>query len=211
VEFDQFPSEILSGVDVYKTAIANRTAGGLVGSIDMRTIRPLDVSKSVLAVGARGTYVDDKVIPTVTDKGFRVYATLVQQLADDTMGIAVSAAYSDEPYHTRDWNAWGYGGYGPNQFGISGVKTWSEASRLKRLGLNGTFQAEFTDQLTLTVDGFYSHFDEKLEQKGFEMPIQCCGSTITAFTPVPSSCWVAQGLFAYRLKSATPQKPPFAT
>ncbi|MFM5893206.1 MAG: TonB-dependent receptor plug domain-containing protein, partial [Novosphingobium sp.] len=146
VEFDQFPSEILSGVDVYKTAEADHTAGGLVGSINLRTIRPLDAKKRVVAIGARGTYVDQKVIPTSTDKGYRVYGTYVDTFADDTMGIALSAAYSDEPYQTRDWNAWGYGGYGPNAFGLNGVKTWSESSRLKRLGLNGTFQAKLGSQ-----------------------------------------------------------------
>lgn len=183
VEFDQFPSEILAGVDVYKTSQASRTAGGLVGSINMRTLRPLDVGKRVIAVGARGSIVDQQVIPTTGNKGYRVYGTYVDQFADDTMGIALSAAYSDEAYHTRDWNAWGYGGYGTDQYGISGVKTWSEASRLKRLGLNGTFQAKFSDQLTFTLDGFYSNFNEKLDQKGFEMPILCCGSTVTGFTP----------------------------
>ncbi len=183
VEFDQFPSEILSGVDVYKTSQASRTAGGLVGSIDLRTIRPLEVGKRIIAFGARGTYVDQKVIPTSTNKGYRVYGTYVDQFADDTIGIALSAAYSDEPYQTHDWNAWGYGNYGPNQYGISGVKTWEETSQLKRLGLNGTFQAKLSDQLTFTVDGFYSHFNEKLDQKGFEMPILCCGSTVTGFTP----------------------------
>jgi iron complex outermembrane recepter protein len=200
VEFDQFPSEILSGVDVYKTSQANHTAGGLVGSIDLRTIRPLSVKKRVIAVGARGTFVDQKVIPTVTDKGYRVFGTFVDTFADDTMGIALSAAYSDEPYQTHDWNAWGYGGYGANgaaPYGISGVKTWSEASRLKRLGVNGTFQAKFTDAITLTVDGFYSHFNEKLDQKGFEMPILCCGSTVTGFTAdsrglVTSASWTGR-------------------
>jgi iron complex outermembrane receptor protein len=182
VEFDQFPSEILAGVDVFKTSSADHTAGGLVGSINMRTIRPLDAGKRIVAIGARGTVVDQKVIPTVTNKGYRVYATYVDQFADDTMGIALSAAYSDEPYHTHDWNAWGYGGYGTNQYGISGVKTWEESSRLKRLGLNGTFQAKLSDQLTFTLDGFYSRFNEKLDQKGFEMPILCCGSTVTGFT-----------------------------
>ncbi|MBL0923307.1 MAG: TonB-dependent receptor [Sphingomonadaceae bacterium] len=185
VEFDQFPSEILAGVDVYKTTQANRTAGGLVGSIDLRTIRPLESNKQVIAFGARGVITDDKVLPNVSDKGYRVFGAFVDSFADDTMGIALSAAYSDEPYHIRDWNAWGYGPYGPGgtpPFGIAGVKTWSEASRLKRLGVNGTFQAQLSDSLVFTLDGFYSHFDEKLDQKGFEMPIQCCGSTITAFT-----------------------------
>lgn len=59
VEFDQYPSEILAGVDIYKTAEADHTAAGLVGSIDMRTIRPLDYGHRVLAVGIRGTYVDE--------------------------------------------------------------------------------------------------------------------------------------------------------
>ena len=183
VEFDQFPSEILSGVDVYKTAEADNTAGGLVGSINLRTIRPLDTHKRVIAFGARGTLVDQKVIPASTNKGYRIYGTYVDRFADDTMGVALSAAYSDEPYQTHDWNAWGYGNYGPNQYGISGVKTWSESSRLRRLGLNGTFEAKATDHLTITLDGFYSHYKEKLDQKGFEMPILCCGSTVTGFTP----------------------------
>jgi iron complex outermembrane recepter protein len=185
VEFDQFPSEILAGVDVYKTSQADHTAGGLVGSINMRTIRPLDAGKRTLVFGARGTYVDQKVIPGSKDKGYRVYGAYVDQFAEDTMGIALSAAYSDEPYQMHDWNAWGYNPYGPNgtpPFGIAGVKTWEVASRLKRLGLNGTFQAEFNDNLTLTVDGFYSNFDEKIDQKGFEMPITCCGSTILNYT-----------------------------
>jgi iron complex outermembrane recepter protein len=201
VEFDQFPSEILSGVDVYKTSQANHTAGGLVGSIDLRTIRPLDVNKRVIAVGARGTLVDQKVIPTATDKGYRVFGTYVDTFADDTMGIALSAAYSDEPYQTRDWNAWGYAPYGPGgtaPYGLNGVKTWSEASRLKRLGVNGTFQAKIGDQLTFTVDGFYSHFNEKLDQKGFEMPIAGGnGSTVLSYTADPnglvkSATWVGR-------------------
>src|SRR6185437_4312101 len=56
VEFDQYPSEILAGVDVYKTSEADHTAGGLVGSIDMRTIRPLDYGHEILAAcGECGT------------------------------------------------------------------------------------------------------------------------------------------------------------
>ena len=182
VEFDQFPSEILAGVDVYKSSQANRTAGGLVGNIDLRTIRPLDMNERVIAIGARGVYNDLKAVAGSRDKGFRVFGTFVDTFGNDDVGIALSAAYTDEPYHIRDWNAWGYGEYAPGVFGISGVKTWEESSRLKRLGLNGTVQARVSDQLLLTVDGFYSSFDEKLDQKGFEMPILCCGSTVTGFT-----------------------------
>jgi iron complex outermembrane receptor protein len=175
VEFDQYPSEILSGVDVYKTAEADRTAGGLVGSIDLRTIRPLTSGKRVMAIGARGTLVDQKLQPGTSNKGYRVYGTYVDQFAEDTLGVALSAAYTDEPYQTRDWNAWGYGQYGPNAYGMNGIKTWSESAKLKRFGVNGTIQYKPSDSIEVTLDGFYSHFVDKIDQRGFEMPFNCGG------------------------------------
>src|SRR5438309_5788578 len=140
VEFDQYPSEILAGVDVYKTSEADHTAGGLVGSIDLRTIRPLDYGHRVLAVGVRGTYVDQKLIPKSKDLGGRVFGTFVDQFAHDTVGLAVSAAYTNEPYQTRDWNAWGYTGYPGGNQGMQGVKTWFESDQLKRFGTTATLQ-----------------------------------------------------------------------
>jgi len=97
VEFDQYPSEVLAGVDVYKSSEADLTAGGLVGSINLRTIRPLDVNKRILAIGARGTYVDQKLQPGTSDLGYRVYGTFVDKFANGRIGIALSAAYTDEP------------------------------------------------------------------------------------------------------------------
>jgi iron complex outermembrane receptor protein len=170
VEFDQYPSEILAGVDIYKTSEADHTAGGLVGSIDMRTIRPLDYGHRVLAVGIRGTYVDEKLLPKSKDKGGRVFATFVDQFAHDTFGIALSAAYTSEPYQTRDWNAWGYQPFPGNNQVMYGVKTWFETDQLKRLGTTATLQGRLSDNLTMTVDGFYSHFVDNIDQKGFEMP-----------------------------------------
>lgn len=58
VEFDQYPSEIVSQVVVYKSPTASLVGQGLVGTIDIRTVRPLDYGKQVIAVGARGTYAD---------------------------------------------------------------------------------------------------------------------------------------------------------
>jgi iron complex outermembrane recepter protein len=52
VEFDQYPSEIVSQVVVYKSPTASLVGQGLVGTIDIRTVRPLDYGKQVLAIGA---------------------------------------------------------------------------------------------------------------------------------------------------------------
>jgi len=175
VEFDQYPSQILAGVDVYKTAQADKTAGGLVGSIDLRPIRPLDVGKRVIAVGIRGTYVDQKLDPNSSDKGYSAFATFVDTFADGKAGISLSAAYTDDPYQTRDFNAWGFGGYPGGAQGMNGIKTWVETDKLKRFGTNATFQVRPDDNLTVTIDAFYSRFVDKINQRGFEMPFNCGG------------------------------------
>ena len=175
VEFDQYPSEILAGVDVYKTAEADHTAGGLVGSIDLRTIRPLDVKKRILAVGARGTYTGDKIDPNASNVGYRAYGTFVDKFADDRVGVALSVAYTDEPYSNDDFNAWGFGGYPGGGQGMNGIKTYVETDKLKRFGANATVQGQADDNLRLTVDAFYSHFVDRVDQRGFEMPFNCGG------------------------------------
>ena len=53
VEFDQYPSELFTGVVIYKTPDAALVGQGLSGTIDMRTVRPLDFDKPVFAVSAR--------------------------------------------------------------------------------------------------------------------------------------------------------------
>ncbi|WP_293991802.1 TonB-dependent receptor [Sphingomonas sp.] len=175
VEFDQYPSQILAGVDVYKTAEADKTAGGLVGSIDLRTVRPLDVGKRVFAVGVRGTLVDQKLDPNSSNKGYSGFATFVDTFAGGKAGISLSAAYTNDPYQTRDFNAWGFGGYPGGAQGMNGIKTWLETDKLKRFGTNGTFQVRPDDNLTITIDAFYSHFVDKIDQRGFEMPFNCGG------------------------------------
>jgi iron complex outermembrane receptor protein len=164
VEFDQFPSEIINQVVIYKSPSADLVPQGIVGTIDLRTVRPLDAGKRVIAVGARGTYVDQKLIPGSQDKGWRVFGTYVDQLAHDTLGVALSAAYTSEPYQTTDWNAWDYSpltGAPDSPFKINGVKMWYEASTLKRLGLNGTVQARVSDDLMMTWDQLRSRHRRK--------------------------------------------------
>ena len=172
VEFDQFPAEILNQVVVYKTPSANLTSQGLVGTIDLRTIRPLDAGRRIIAVGGRGAYTDEKLQPDSKEFGYRIYGTYVDQFAYGNVGVALSASYTDEPYHTRDWNAWGYSNLSATDSSqvMNGVKMWFESSQLKRLGLNGTLQGRVNDNLTMTLDAFYSNFKDHVNQRGFEFP-----------------------------------------
>ncbi|MCA3717460.1 MAG: TonB-dependent receptor plug domain-containing protein, partial [Brevundimonas sp.] len=48
VEFDQYPSELLSGVTIYKTPDAQLIGQGLAGTVDLQTIRPLAYGQRAL-------------------------------------------------------------------------------------------------------------------------------------------------------------------
>ena len=53
VEYDQFPSELINAATVYKTPDPSLSAQGLSGTINMKTLRPLDFSTSQVVLGAR--------------------------------------------------------------------------------------------------------------------------------------------------------------
>nr|WP_233994305.1 TonB-dependent receptor [Erythrobacter litoralis] len=185
VEFDQYPSEVVNQVVVYKTPTASLVGQGLVGTIDVRTIRPLEAGEQILAIGAKGSYADLGALNAGSKEfGYRVNATFVDQFADDTMGVAISAAYTDEPYQLQEFNAWGYAGDGSaaNPFVIGGSKSFVTSTQLKRFGVTGTFQAELTPTLMLTADGFYSNFDDDSIKRGIELPLGF-GAFGTTFDP----------------------------
>ena len=179
VEYDQFPSEVVSGVDIYKTPNASLIGQGLVGSVDIKTIRPLNVSSRVLAVGVKGIYTDaEKLNPGSRQWGYRLNATYVDKLSE-TIGVAFSAAYTDEPYQVREERAWGWSNTPAD---IDGLATWNNSTVVKRLGLTGTIQAELTPDVTFTVDGFYSHFKDDQDRRGVEFPLGCCSDGPTDTT-----------------------------
>ena len=96
VELDQYPSEIVNQVVVYKSPTASLVGQGLVGTIDIRTIRPLETGERIIAVGARGSWADIGALNAGSKEfGYRVNGTYVDQFADDTLGISIAASYVD--------------------------------------------------------------------------------------------------------------------
>ncbi|WP_199792361.1 TonB-dependent receptor [Allosphingosinicella vermicomposti] len=180
VEFDQYPSEIVSRVDVFKSPQASLVHQGLVGTVDIRTIRPLEYGKSLLAFGARGVYTDlGKLNADSNDMGYRLSGTYVGQFGGDQIGVALSAAYSDEPYQVEDFESWGYAEGPGGTPVIGGVKPFVVSTQLERLGLQGTVQARVADTLMLTLDGFYGDFKDKQIKRGVEFPLFWSSAVLT--------------------------------
>lgn len=174
VELDQYPSEIVNQVVVYKSPTASLVGQGLVGTVDIRTVRPLETSKQVLAIGARGSYADlGKLNAGSNDLGYRVNAAFVDQFADDTIGLSLAASYVNEPYQLQEFNAWGYAGAGTDASPsvIGGSKSFVTSTELKRFGVNGTLQYQAAPTIMVTLDGFYSNFNDDQSKRGIELPL----------------------------------------
>ncbi|WNO53721.1 TonB-dependent receptor [Stakelama saccharophila] len=99
VSFQQFPSELVNGVLVYKSQNASLVEGGTSGIIDLRTLRPLDYGHRRLQAEIRGTYeaYDDK-IKGRNGLGYRGSVSYTDQfkLGDGDFGISIGYERADE-------------------------------------------------------------------------------------------------------------------
>ena len=179
VEFDQYPAEIINQVNVYKTPLASVVGQGIAGTVDLRTIRPLEYGKRVISVGARAVYPDlGKLNPDVKKYGYRVNGVYVDQFMDGQLGLSLAGSWTDEPYQIKEFNSWGYADAPGGSVVIGGLKSYSRSTELKRLGLAGTIEFKASDTITSTIDGFYSNFKDDQIARGIESPLQWGGATL---------------------------------
>lgn len=174
VEYDQYPSEIISQVVVYKSPVSSLIGQGLAGTADIRTLRPLDISKRIIAFGARGVGLDHGSLNAGSDSfGYRVNGTYVDKFLNDTIGLSLAASYVNEPYQQQEFNAWGYAGNGTaaNPSLIGGNRSFVRSTTLQRFGFQGTLQWRPQPELTFTADGFYSDFNDNQIARGIELPL----------------------------------------
>ncbi|WP_324749777.1 TonB-dependent receptor [Sphingomonas sp. LY54] len=56
VNFNQFPSELINGIKIYKTQQADLVEGGVAGTIELETLKPLDYGKRRIQAEFKGSY-----------------------------------------------------------------------------------------------------------------------------------------------------------
>lgn len=178
VEFDQYPSEILGGVVVYKTPDSTLIGSGLAGTVDLRTIRPLETDGRVLSVNARYEFNEDSALnPDGEDDGYRASFTYVDQFNNNTLGITIGAAIQSTPNQIERFATYGYpevsgdlGLDGP-LYVIGGVRPFAQSNDLDRAGVLGTIEYAPSDNFRTIVDLSYSDFEESQILRGTEIPL----------------------------------------
>lgn len=190
VEYDQFPSELLNSATVYKTPDAALSAMGLSGTVNLKSVRPLDYKERKISFNIRGEYNGNdsgSLSAADNDIGGRISASYINQFADNTVGIALGYAHLDNPGQEKYYKSYGWADLAkyPNQSWCSGgscVRPGTVAGQQVLLGFEaGTtsterkrdgFMAELeykpNDKFHSMVDLYYSKFDQTSIQREFQ-------------------------------------------
>ncbi|WP_308365580.1 MULTISPECIES: TonB-dependent receptor [unclassified Microbulbifer] len=174
VEFDLYPSEIMSGVTVYKTPQASLEAEGIAGVIDMQTVKPLERGERVIQVNTQYEMTSfDKLNPDGEDQGHRATISYIDQFADDKIGVAFAYNTMSSPNQEERWNTWGYPEFtyeGQNYSILGGAKPFVRSSVLDRDSVMLVVEAKPSEKLHTTFDALYVDFSDEKILRGIEIP-----------------------------------------
>ena len=171
VEFDQYPSELLNRVVVYKTPDASVMAQAIGGTVDMQTISPLTYGEQTIAVSLRGEMNDlGSLNAGSDDTGYRGSLSYIDQFADDTFGIALGYARMQSPNQEERWQAWGYPENADGDSVLGGAKPFVRSSELTRDGVLAVFEYAPNDSFRSVVDVYYTKFTDDQRLRGIEIP-----------------------------------------
>lgn len=179
VEYDLYPSQIVSGIVVYKSADASLSNQGIGGTVDLRTTRPLD-SNPVLAFSGILEQNDlESGNPDFDDSGHRLAFNYSDIFMDDRLGVALALATTESPSQEQHFRGWGYPTVDPANAGsgvsldgsetiLGGHDSFVRSSSLERDTVAGVIQFEPTEDLTFTLDALYIDFQEDKVFRGVE-------------------------------------------
>lgn len=176
IRFEQYPSELISSVKVYKSQSADMIAGGIAGTIDLETVSPLSHSGAEYNVGAglvRYDGGDD--IPGFDGNGNRFSGSVIKKITEE-FGFALGVTSQLQKNAYPSYQAWGFntgGGDQPNLpagggdltgSGDLGYVPWGIQTEVKDLetqrnAVMAVLEFNPTDTLEIKYDALYSVFE----------------------------------------------------
>src|SRR3984957_14095019 len=181
--FDTLASELVSGVEVYKSSTARLQSGGVGSTINIKTARPFDYSGFKFAGSADANY-EENSKKSEPDASFLVS----DRFLDGSLGILASGSYQRRKDRINQiaTDGWIINGGTPNSQinGGAGVAITPSNPQgnlfvpqdfgpnvnfedRKRIGGTLVFQYQASDALTLALDTLYSSFTDKSDDRSY--------------------------------------------
>lgn len=177
VRWEIYPSEVVSGVKVYKTQSADLIAGGVAATIDISTLQPLDYNGESFVIRGGPVYYDEGAdIPGYDPWGYRASGSFVYK-ASETFGLVVGVTAQQQKNGYPSFTGWGYNDSqarppeGASDFtgdlngdGVPDATPWGAQVSVNgidqdRRGVSLGTQWRPTDQLEIRFDALYSNVD----------------------------------------------------
>lgn len=175
VEFDQYPSELLSGVTIYKTPDASLVGQGLSGTIDLQTVRPLSFAKRTVAMNLRGERNSIGGIADAKATGNRFSVSYIDQFANRTLGIAIGFAHLESPVLSQEtglyepWKTDSRPGVPAGTYVTDGAKSVARSGKNERDGVMAVIQYRPSKAWTSMLDVYASRFKREDTANQFEV------------------------------------------
>jgi len=194
INFEDINAAIISSLEVIKAPTAMTTEGSVGGTINLRTIRPLDLRDTLIAFRAQGEYSEqsDSIQPRISGSFGKNWQTGAGEI-----GIVLSGSYakqdasSSRPRVDRDTlipqgsSVTAAGAPGPDfdYLGIQFLNQELEIFNYETYNFAGSLEWAPSDNLKLYVDGFYN----KQTRKQQSTRIQGSGVSSVRNTNVPDT------------------------
>ncbi|QLE84661.1 TonB-dependent receptor [Shewanella sp. Scap07] len=172
-DLGDLPSQLFSGVDVYKTKNASNVGAGMAGTIDLKTRRPFDMDTGFTFAG--GAEATQGSISEETDPTFHGLVSY----NDDKFGVLLSAVTSQATLAT-DYNGFndtsengglGWTGSsvtdGVNHITPHGFTAFNKQEERDRDALQFSLQGDLGEGFELTFDYFYTNQERFNARRGF--------------------------------------------
>lgn len=176
IRYEQYPSELISGVKVYKSQSADMIAGGIAGTIDLETVSPLKHTGAEYNLGAGlVNYDGGDDIPGFDGLGNRLSGSVIKKVTEE-FGFALGVTSQLQKNAYPSFQAWGFntgGGDQPNlpagggdltgngDFGYVpwGVQTEVKDLETQRNAVMAVLEFTPSDELEIKYDALYSVFE----------------------------------------------------
>lgn len=155
---DSVPSSLFGRLEVRKSPLASQAEGGLGGTVNLVTPKPLSFKEPTVSLRVQGVYSEnsDKFEPAITG-----FATT--KFADDRIGVVLAGEYQKRTSTTQTFER---NNFLNRNYTANGQATVLQTPQLlqyeqftvdrSRLGLSGAIQFEVTPEFTITADALYS-------------------------------------------------------
>lgn len=187
IEFDVYPSELISQAAVYKSPKASLIEGGVAGSIELTTVNPLkNTQEHSFNMGVRGSSNSrTSEVEDAIDLGHRFNASYQGKFADDTLGLAFGYAKLSAPSVANQYIGLNYNGTrnvdgdADNEYVSEGMEMQQRGGEEQRDSYLGTFVWAPSETFTLKGDVFNTKADSEAFARGFRVKTLHSANTIS--------------------------------